>query len=67
MNSSNAATEPEVRVSPAARLHGFAAGDRIFKLLLSLAALDYAPLPKPVVALEAAKIKTLKANGKPIA
>jgi phosphate transport system substrate-binding protein len=30
------------------------------------AALDYAPLPKPVVALEAAKIKTLKANGKPI-
>ncbi len=31
------------------------------------AALDYAPLPKPVVALEAAKIKTLKANGKPIA
>ena len=31
------------------------------------AALDYAPLPKPVVTLEAAKIKTLKANGKPIA
>ena len=31
------------------------------------AALDYAPLPKPVVALEAAKIKTLKAPGKPIA
>ena len=31
------------------------------------AALDYAPLPKPVVALEQMKIKTLKAQGKPIA
>ncbi len=31
------------------------------------AALDYAPLPKPVVALVQARIKTLKAAGKPIA
>jgi phosphate transport system substrate-binding protein len=30
------------------------------------AALRYAPLPKEVIALEAARIKTLKANGKPI-
>jgi phosphate transport system substrate-binding protein len=30
------------------------------------AALLYAPLPKEVIALEAARIKTLKANGKPI-
>ena len=30
-------------------------------------ALQYAPLPKPVVALIEARIKTLKANGKPIA
>ncbi|HEU5218349.1 MAG TPA: phosphate ABC transporter substrate-binding protein PstS [Gemmatimonadales bacterium] len=31
------------------------------------ATLDYAPLPKPVVALEKEKIKTLKTMGKPIA
>ena len=29
-------------------------------------ALEYAPLPKEVIALEQARFKTLKANGKPI-
>ena len=39
MTTIPAAAEPAEQSSPAARLHGFAAGDRVFRLILSLAAL----------------------------
>jgi len=39
MASTEAAAQAPVRPSPAARLYGFAAGDRVFRLVLSLAAL----------------------------
>ena len=39
MTTVPAAAETPERATPAARLHGFAAGDRVFRLVLSLAAL----------------------------
>jgi phosphate transport system permease protein len=39
MTSTEAAAQARVRPSPGARLYGFAAGDRVFRVVLSLAAL----------------------------